>query len=158
MNRAFIVCLFTSWLLTGCLVLDDPGGFTARTQIRADAYVAEQHERTLARMAEAQAKVDKEAARQAGESRRTATWAMILPVLAIIVGACVLGYRLIEWRGRIHMERMKIDAMPRQALPTQYQQWRALAAQYRAELKIVDNRPMLILPNGRRMLIDKVQQ
>jgi hypothetical protein len=154
MNRAFIACLFTAWLLTGCVVFDtsDAGGFTSREQIRADSYVAQEHERTLARMAEAQAKVDQEAAKQAGQNHRAATWAMILPVLAIIAGACVLGYRLIEWRGRIHMARMKLGAPP-----TQYQQWRAIALQHRAELKIVHNRPVLILPDGRKMLVEKVK-
>jgi len=157
MNRALIVCLFASWLLTGCAVSLDPLGMTERTQIRADASTAQEHERTLARMAEAQAQVDQEAAKQAGQNHRAATWAMILPVLAIIVGAAVLGYRLIEWRGRIHLERMRLGAAQPAALPTQYQQWRAIAMQHQAELKIIDNRPVLILPNGRKMLVEKVK-
>ena len=156
MNRAFIVCLFVSWLLTGCAVSLDQLGMTERTQIRADASTAQEHERTLARQAEAQAKVDAEIARQSGANHRAATWAMILPVLAIIAGAALLGYRLIEWKGRIHLERMRIDAgAPPRAITSQYQQWRAIALQHHAELRIIDNHPVMILPNGRKMLITK---
>lgn len=152
--KLLIACLFSSWLLTGCVVSLDPLGMTERTQIRADASTAQEHERSLALMAEAQAKVDQEAAKQAGANHRAATWAMILPVLAIIAGAAVLGFRLIDWRGRIHLERMRLGA----AQPTQYQQWRAIAMQHQAELKIINNRPVLILPNGRKMLVEKANR
>lgn len=151
--KLLIACLFSSWLLTGCVVSLDPLGMTERTQIRADASTAQEHERSLALMAEAQAKVDQEAAKQAGANHRAATWAMILPVLAIIAGAAVLGFRLIDWRGRIHLERMRLGAAP-----TQYQQWRAIAMQHQAELKIINNRPVLILPNGRKMLVEKANR
>lgn len=60
--KTLIACLFSVWLMTGCGFDTDPLGMTTRAQIRADSYVAQEHERTLAR----QAKVDAEIARQAG--------------------------------------------------------------------------------------------
>ena len=166
MNRVFIVCLFASWLLSGCLVFDDPGGFTTRAQIRADSYVAQEHERTLARMAEAQAKVDAEAARQAGANHRAATWAMILPVLALVVGATVAVCLVLNWRGRIAFEQTRQQALMLPGRPayiqpahqvgrTEYQLLRDYARAMGGQLTFVEGKPFVALPSGQRLLIDK---
>jgi hypothetical protein len=177
MNRAklFVACLFVSWLLSGCVVFDDPGGFTTRAQIRADAGVAIEHERTLARQAEAQARVDAEIARQAGANHRAATWAMILPVLAIVAGATVAVCLVLNWRGRIAFEQTRQQALMLPGRPayiqlrqaqfpagelvepgrTEYQLLRDYARARGGELTFAGGKPAMLLPGGRLMLIDK---
>lgn len=100
-------------LLTGCV---DAGGFTERTQIRANALVRIQQEKSAAviaqaraeqaaREAEAQARLDEEIARQSGLNHRYATLAMFAPVLMGVAGLFMWGAMVIHWRGKIAYAR-----------------------------------------------------
>lgn len=174
MNKAFIVCLFTAWLLTGCAVSVDPLGLTERAQIRANAAVQIEQQRTLARQAEAQATVDAEIARQAGASRRAATWAMFIPIFLVLIGATVLLGIVLQYRGQIALERLRLEARPTvvyiEAAPVQseYQLLRDYARGWGGKLDFVEGRPVVrlangftlpiersALPGGQRLLIDR---
>lgn len=160
--KNMILCLFFSWALTGCAVSFDPLGMTERAQIRADASVAQEHERTQAKMAEAQALVDQEIARQAGSNRRAATWALILPVLVIVAGATVAVCLVLNWKGRIAHEQLRLQYTQRppvvyiEAAPrSEYQLLRDYARSHGGELTFAGGRPFVALPGGQRLLIDK---
>jgi anti-sigma-K factor RskA len=162
MNKAFITCLLTAWLLTGCTVSLDPLGMTERAQIRANAAVQIEQQRTLARQAEAQATVDAEAERQAGANHRAATWALILPVLAIVAGATVAVCLVLNWKGRIAHEQLRLQYTQRpmvvyiEAAPrSEYQLLRDYARSHGGELTFAGGRPFVALPGGQRLLIDK---
>ncbi len=153
--KILLVCLFFSWLLTGCTVSLDPLGMTDRAQIRASAAVQIEQQRTLARQAEAQATVDAEIARQAGASRRAATWAMFIPVFLVLVGGTVLLGIVLHWKGRIAHEQLRLqytqqptvvylEAQPR----SEYQLLRDYARGWGGELAFQDGLPVVMYKNG----------
>ena len=145
------------FVLTGCL--SDPFGASTRTQIRADGVVGVATQDRLAREAEARALVDAEAERQYGQSHRTATWAMVLPVLMLVAVAGAIVWTVVNWRGRIALERVRQQACTPPAHQvgqrSEYQQLRDYARSYGAELLFVRGKPAMRLPDGRRMLIVK---
>jgi hypothetical protein len=164
--KTLFLCILSAWLLTGCAVSIDPLGMTDRAQIRANAAIQIEQQRTLARQAEAQAQVDAEAERQAGANHRAATWAMILPVLAIVAGATVAVCLVLNWRGRIAFEQTRQQALmlpgrpayippARQVGRTEYQLLRDYARGRGGELIFIAGQPAMRLPNGQRLLIDK---
>lgn len=160
--KTLIACLFSVWLMTGCGFDTDPLGMTTRAQIRADAAVQMEHERTLAQQAEAQARVDAEIARQAGESHRVATWAMFIPVFLALIGATVLLGIVLHWRGRVAFENVRLQVAQRptvvylEAQPrSEYQLLRDYARARGGELTFAGGKPAMLLPGGRLMLIDK---
>ena len=149
--KLLTIALLSMLLMTGCIpaIEFDLAGFTRRAQIRADGYVAQEHERTLARQAEAQAKVDQELARQAGSNNRTATVMMILPVIVLIVIAGLIVRRVIDWKAKIHLESMRLS----QRSPLD--KWQALADRAGAKLVVVDKQPWAVWQNGKRKMIVK---
>jgi hypothetical protein len=173
--KTLFLCILSAWLLTGCAVSIDPLGMTDRAQIRANAAIQIEQQRTLARQAEAQAQVDAEAERQAGANHRAATWAMILPVLAIVAGATVAVCLVLNWRGRIAFEQTRQQALMLPGRPayiqlrqaqfpagelvepgrTEYQLLRDYARARGGELTFAGGKPAMLLPGGRLMLIDK---
>lgn len=161
MNKTMIVCLFTVWLLTGCL--SDPFGETSRAQIRADGAVGVAAQDRLAREAEARAIVDAEAERQYGQSHRTATWVMFAPLLILAVGAVVVVSLVVNWRGKIAFAReqrlthISVSPLSHQIAPrTEYQMLRDYARSYGAELLFVGGKPAMRLPHtGQLLLIDR---
>ena len=162
-SKNFILCLLTAWLLTGCAVSIDPLGMTDRAQIRANAAVQIEQQRTLARQAEAQAKVDQEAARQHGESQRAATWAMFVPLFLALIGGTVLLGIVLHWRGRLAYEQLRLQVAARptvvylEAQPqrSEYQLLRDYARGQGGQLTFVQGKPFVALPSGQRLLIDK---
>jgi hypothetical protein len=162
MTKLFTTCLFAVWLLTGCAISVDPLGMTDREQIRANAAVQIEQQRTLARQAEAQATVDAEIARQSGENHRAATWAMFLPIFLVLVGGTVLLGIVLHWRGRIAHEQLRLQVAARptvvyiEAAPrSEYQLLRDYARGRGGELIFIAGQPAMRLPNGQQLLIDK---
>jgi hypothetical protein len=101
--KILVILISLSIVLSACISIDtsDPGGFTSRAQIRAQAQVDIATQDRLAREAEAKSKVDLEAEKQYGENHRAATWAMIIPVILIILGVIGGVWMIIYWKGRI---------------------------------------------------------
>ena len=160
--KILLVCLFFSWALTGCTVSLDPLGMTDRAAIRANAAVQIEQQRSAAAQAAAQATVDAEIARQAGASRRAATWAMFLPVFLILIGGTVLLGIVLHWRGTLAVERLRLQVASRptvvylEAQPrSEYQLLRDYARRQGGRLTFQNGRPLVALPGGRLMLIDK---
>lgn len=158
-----VVCLCTIWPLTGCAMSIDPLGMTDRAQIRANAAVQIEQQRSLARQAEAQAKVDEEIARQHGASQRAATWAMFIPVFLALIGGTVLLGIVLHWRGRIAHEQLRLQVAARptvvyldaQPQRSEYQLLRDYARGQGGQLTFVQGKPFVALPGGQRLLIDK---
>jgi hypothetical protein len=104
-----LLCALTLLLATGCTV---DLGITERAQIRADAQVQVAQAEQAAQDAAAQAIVDAEAERQSGLNRRYATVAFITPFVVGIICLTLIVLLIINWRGRIAFERLKLSAAP----------------------------------------------
>lgn len=144
MKKILIVGALT-WILTGCVV--DPMGATTRTQIRADAVVGIERER-------ARAVIESEESRQSGATTRAALMAGALPVVLVIAGATVILSLVVNWQGRIHLERTRqgyTQGAHAQQLPSsQVVYWRQIARAHGATLQLQGDRAWLQLPNGTR--------
>ena len=124
------VILFGLWFLSGCSGGPvDPLGATSRTRLRTDASVsiaqadanararvAEADERAriaqaqaeqAARISEANALIITEQSKQNGATARTMAWATTLPIILLIVGGAVVVGLIVNWQGRIWLERTR---------------------------------------------------
>jgi hypothetical protein len=113
------VILFGLWFLSGCSNgPTDPLGATSRTRLRTDASVsiaqadanariAQAHADEAARIAEANALIITEQSKQNGATARTMAWATTLPIILLIVGGAVVVGLIVNWQGRIWLERTR---------------------------------------------------
>jgi hypothetical protein len=122
---AICVILFGLWFLAGCTAdgPTNPLGVTDRTKLQTDASIAIAQADRDARIAAANARVaesqaDESAAIAAsnasiiteqtiqnGETARAHTWAGLLPVALLIIGATIVLGLIVNWQGRIWYER-----------------------------------------------------
>ena len=129
------VILFGLWFLSGCSNgPTDPLGATSRTRLRTDASVsiaqadanariAQAHADEAARIAESNAKIITEQSKQNGATARAGLWAGMIPLALLIVGAVVVVGLVVNWQGRIWLERTRQAPQLAEA-----QQWPQLSA------------------------------
>lgn len=121
----------------------DPLGATSRTRLRTDASVsiaqadanariAQAQAEQAARISEANALIITEQSKQNGAMARTMAWATTLPIILLIVGAAVVVALVVNWQGRIWLERTRQAPQ----LAQQAQQWPQLNAD---QLRLLQN-------------------
>jgi hypothetical protein len=138
--QKFILLGVTIFILCGCTIGDF--GATNRTQIRANADVAIATAERDAVIGAAQAEAD-------GKAQAARAWSSILPTIVFFVGATVVVALVINWRGRLAMERTK-----RQALlpgdPGFYPALRRIARRDGAQIEVSGGRYYLVADDDSR--------
>lgn len=118
-------------VLSGCNGPTDPLGATSRTRLRTDASVsianadanariAQAQADEAARIAESNARIITTMTQETGATARASTWAGMIPLALLIVGAAVVVALVVNWQGRIWLERTRQapQLVQRQAWPT----------------------------------------
>lgn len=113
------VILFGLWFLSGCSNgPTDPLGATSRTRLHTDAAVSVAQADANARIAQARgfvgvriaesnAKIITEQSKQNGQTARAGLWAGMIPLALLIVGSAVVVGLVVNWQGRIYLERTR---------------------------------------------------